>query len=430
MTLTTADAVSNSAPNAARLEPREEDVWAYAVQTRSGEWQTYGDGDPAFVVRVPDRSYWATLIQANPYSVAAAFVRGDFDVEGDLLEAIRWWETQRQTRGPRELAMWAISRLRPESWFQTSARARRNIRFHYDRSNLFYQQFLDRRLVYSCAYFADPSWTLDEAQAAKLDHICRKLDLRRDDRFLDIGSGWGALVFHAAEHYGAHSTGCTLSAQQFDFAQAHIASRTLKERVSIHDCDYRELRGSFTKIASVGMFEHVGRRRLGGYFGTVAQLLDRDGLFLNHGIIRPRGVSEGASTVFLQRRVFPGGELPYLAEVIDRAQRAGFEVLDVENLRPHYALTCAAWVIRLQQHRNTCLSLVDAETYRTWLLYLASAAVSFERARTDVYQVLLAKRTAPVRRRLTRAYMYDSGSSAIVTVGSRRGVEAADTVAD
>lgn len=383
--------------------PSEPD--SYTFITHNGAVRHVGPSSAKFAVLVPDFQWWDRLVRAGAYAVAMAFIAGQFDVEGDLIAALRWWHAHRVVSTSDKL-LDLLSRLRFESWFQTMAHARRNIRFHYDRSNAFYQQFLDQRMVYSCAYFADPTWSLDDAQLAKLDHICRKLDLHSDDRFLDVGCGWGALVIHAAERYGASSVGCTLSDQQLAFAREAVWLRGLHGRVVVDDLDYRAIPGCFDKIASVGMYEHVGRRRLDGYFRTLATHLEPDGLLLNHGIVRPQGIANDGSTTFLQRRVFPGGELPYLFEVIRAAERAGFEVLDVENLRPHYALTCATWVARLQAHRRACLEVVDAVTYRTWLLYLAAAAVSFERGETDVYQTLLASRAAGAPRQLTREYMY------------------------
>ena len=378
---------------------------SFEVVTPSGERRQFGSGPAAFIVRVPDLASWRKLTLGSAYRLATAFVAGDFDIDGDLIAAIRWWHAH-HVDGWRDWMLITTNRLRLESWFQTKDRARRNARFHYDRSNLFYQQFLDSRMVYSCALFANPSWSLDHAQVAKLDYICRKLEVRPGDLFLDVGCGWGALLVHAAERFGASTVGCTLSAQQLAYAREVAAEKGLQGRVLVEDLDYRNVPGRFDRIASVGMYEHVGRRRLESYFRALARLLEPDGLLLNHGIARPQDMHDDGSTVFLHRYVFPGGELPNLSDIVRSAERGGFEVLDVENLRPHYAMTCTAWVANLTAHRDACLALVDAATYRTWLLYLAAAAVSFERGQTELYQTLLAKRSARASRRLTRAYMY------------------------
>ena len=344
--------------------------------------------------------------RADAYSAAQGFIRGKFDIAGDLFAAIQW-KRENVPGSLRARALSAAVRWAPrlESWFQGRGRAARNIRFHYDRSNAFYAQFLGARLVYSCAYFQHPDWSVDQAQEAKLEHICRKLDLGCGERFLDIGCGWGGLILHAAERHGALATGCTLSTQQFEYARRAVSERGLEGLVTVHERDYRDLEGRFNKIASVGMFEHVGVHRLRGYFRKVGALLAEGGLFLNHGIARPQSVKRDAESLFLGRKVFPGGELAALAETVRAAEDAGFEVLDVENLRPHYALTCRAWMHNLQANEDTCLRLVDRETYRTWLLFLAASALAFEDGFTDVYQVLMARRTSPGGR-LTREYMY------------------------
>ncbi len=362
----------------------------------------------AWVVRTAGPKEERLLARGDVYQAALAFLDGRIDIEGDLFGALREL-TARRRSGVRAwwyAALARLWRLRPESWVQSRARARRNIQFHYDHDTEFYRQFLDERLVYSCAYFERPDLTLDQAQAAKLDHICRKLDLRAGQRFLDIGCGFGALVAHAAARYGAKATGCTLSRRQFEAARRMIEQRGLTDRASVQLADYRDLGGSFDKIASVGMVEHVGVRRLHGYFAKAHAMLEPEGLFLNHGIARPQSTKVGADWVFLQRRVFPGGELPHLSEVVREAERAGFEVLDIENLRPHYALTCRAWVERLRAHQDACVNLVGRACYRTWLLYLAVSALNFESGETDVHQVLLAKRSAPLARSWSRRYMY------------------------
>lgn len=362
----------------------------------------------AFTVRAAGPREERLLERGDVYSAALAFLDGRIDIEGDLFAALSEL-TARRRGGLRQWFYTALARswsLRPEAWYQSRARARSNIEFHYDHDPAFYRQFLDQRLIYSCAYFEQPAMTLDQAQVAKLDHICRKLDLRPRERFLDVGCGFGALVAHAAECYGAEATGCTLSARQFETAERMLAERGLASRASVRFSDYRDLGGRFDKVASVGMFEHVGVRRLREYFAKVHAMLAPEGLFLNHGIARPETVKAGADWVFFQRRVFPGGELPHLSEVVREAERAGFEVLDVENLRPHYARTCRAWVERLMAHEDPCTKLVGRARYRTWVLYLAVSALNFEAGLTEIHQVLLAKRSSPQARRWSRRHMY------------------------
>ena len=322
-------------------------------------------------------------------------------MSGDLEAAIRFKGWQPRS-GLRKHLFGAVARWAAavQSGFQTRAQAVRNIRFHYDRSNDFYRLFLDPRMVYSCAYFRSPNTTLEDAQVAKLDHICRKLDLQPGERFLDVGCGWGALAGHAAAQYGAAATGCTLSRAQCAYATARLHGSA-----SVLECNYRDLGGRYDKIASVGMFEHVGRRHAQEYFRKMAELLAPDGLFLNHAIARSQGVRDDAASLFVRRNIFPGGQLIQLYETIRAAENAGFEVLDVENLRPHYALTCRLWEQRLAANREAALRLVDEPTFRAWRIWLAASALTFEEGFSSVYQVLLSKRGAP-RRHLTRENMY------------------------
>jgi cyclopropane-fatty-acyl-phospholipid synthase len=230
--------------------------------------------------------------------------------------------------------------------------------------------------------------------------------VQNGDRFLDVGCGWGALVIHAAQSFGAIASGCTLSIRQAEHAAERVREERLGAAVSIHEMDYRDVRGEFDRIASVGMFEHVGRAQLGTYFRKIYSLLAPDGLFLNHGITRPASVQSDASSMFIARRVFPGGEIVRLEDVVRAAEGAGFEVLDVENLRRHYALTCRTWVERLDANRDACLRAVDEETWRTWKLYPAGCTIAFENGDMGLHQVLLSKKGSSRATPMTRDYMY------------------------
>jgi cyclopropane-fatty-acyl-phospholipid synthase len=349
--------------------------------------------DPAGRFIIIDKAHRKidACLKSDAYSAALAFIKGELAVEGDIFSAIRFFLSQpRSTIRTLWFGLCArLTSLLPQKWTAQS-----NIQFHYDRSNAFYSLFLDSRMQYSEAHFDTPEVSLEDAQAEKLDRICRSLQLKPGERFLDIGCGWGGLIVWAAEHYGVVARGCTLSAQQLQFAANLINSRGLQDRVSVDLCDYLNLQGTYDKIASVGMFEHVGRKNMPGYFQKVHSILAEGGTFLNRGIVRPEGIFDGPETLFLQRNVFPGGQLIHLADVVREGERAGFDVLEMEELRMHYARTCRAWVERLRANEKACVQLVGETTYRTWVLYLAASAVNFESAVTGAAQVTFLKRAA------------------------------------
>ncbi len=376
----------------------------YAVEFENGSGRVDSEEQPACTFLVKDERQWHRLTTSDPYQLAMAFIRSEFEVEGDLPSAVRIFRKRffPYTR-PRLKTLQAYLKQRLRADYRSGSTAA-DIRFHYDRSNEFYRCFLDSRMVYSCGYFENQDATLEAAQLAKLQHICEKLRLRQGDRFLDIGCGWGALVMYGAEHYGAVGTGFTLSRNQLEWSTAKCESAGLSDHASFGMSDYRAIEGTFDKIASVGMFEHVGPVALQGYFDKVYNLLESDGVFLNHGIVRPSSMRAGPEAVFLSRCVFPGAHIVRLIDVIRCAEQAGFEVIDVENLRPHYALTSKAWIDNLKRNREQCLKYVDMQTYRIWLLYLSAITVSFDVGETEIHQSVLVKRGAS--RPLTRDYMY------------------------
>ena len=334
------------------------------------------------------------LLRLDAYSAAMAFVNGESTVSGDIFQAVRFF-LSRSRPGPR--ALWNTARavlghLNFKTRLSDRKATARDVQFHYDRSNEFYQQFLDSRMQYSEGHFTGPDCSLEEAQRVKLERICRHLELAPGQRLLDIGCGWGGLLAYAASRFAVEGVGCTLSERQFRLASETMSKSGLASRVLIRQTDYRNLNGPFDRIASIGMFEHVGRRRMPAYFRKVYSLLSEDGLFLNRGIVRPETATDQPQTLFVQRRVFPGGQLIHLSEVVRDAERAGFEVVSMEDVRQHYARTCRAWVANLMANGAACRELVDEATYRTWVLYLAASAVNFEDCQIDCVEVVFAKR--------------------------------------
>ena len=392
-------------------------------------------GTPSFTLVLRDPAVLRDLVlKRGPIPLADAYFHGRLDVEGDLYAALKLKSHfQSLSLSGRERAGLMIDALRlaftpkkapPAGEVRATTQFshdhsldsdRAAISHHYDVSNAFYKLFLDERMVYSCAYFHEDADTLEQAQMNKLDHICRKLRLKPGEHYLDIGCGWGALVIWAAKHYGVTAHGITLSQAQLDEAKKRIAAEGLEDRITVELRDYRALegRGVYDKISSVGMFEHVGLANLAQYNATVHRVLKPNGLFLNHGITHEEdGWQKTVDTEFINRYVFPDGELDRVSNIQAGMERANFEIQDVENLRMHYARTLRHWVDRLEANHDDAVRHVSEATYRVWRLYMAASAIEFESGGTGIYQILASRR--PDRRPygqpvpLTRQDLYDA----------------------
>lgn len=368
-------------------------------------------------------------------ALAEAYLHDDFEIVGEFEAAFEIADALRDGAGwSRSLSLAHLLHQLPDgesapaaarplfsrrAHRHSLARDRAAVSFHYDVSNDFYKLWLDPHLIYSCAYFQAPGQSLAAAQAAKLDHLCRKLRLAPGQRVLDIGCGWGGLALHAARHYGAHVTGVTLSERQHAEGTARVAAAGLGDRVRLLLRDYRELdaAGEFDAVVSVGMAEHVGVERLPEYFSTVHRLLRPRGAFLNHAIGEGIRYRASAGPSFIDEYVFPDTDLPPIRRVAAEAEAAEFEVRDVENLREHYALTLRHWGRRLAAHHEEALAFVNEPTYRVWRLYMAGSALGFEQGRLAIYQTLLIKLDAdgrsglPLTRRDWYAALADGGKS-------------------
>jgi cyclopropane-fatty-acyl-phospholipid synthase len=419
---------------------------AASLRLWNEQHHTVGQGTPAFTLVLRDPMLLRGLVTTRgPVLLADAYFRGQIDVEGDLYSALAlkghfeglalpWrdklamlldaWRlparsgsytgsnasssTDSEAVAPKPAAVLArlAQRFTRQHTRQSDQQA---IAFHYDVSNAFYALWLDAERVYSCAYFETPEDTLDQAQQNKLEHICRKLRLQPGERLLDIGCGWGALVCWAARHHGVRAHGITLSQAQHDFAQQRIAKEHLQGLVSVELRDYRDLQGVavYDKVASIGMFEHVGLANMPTYLATVHRVLRPGGLFLNHGITHDEeGWNRTVATEFINRYVFPDGEFDCVSNIQLGMERGGFEIQDVEALRRHYALTLRHWVQRLEDNRSEALREVDEPTFRIWRLYMAACALEFEAGGTGIYQILASRRGVETSLPLTRRDLY------------------------
>jgi cyclopropane-fatty-acyl-phospholipid synthase len=382
---------------------------------------------PATIVVRSRRALRTLLWRPDELGLARAFVGGDLDVEGDLATVLGSPALVQKLAGNEGLTLTGRQKLqalgtlvrlgvvgpRPalpaEELVRPRWRGRRRhdpwsdaaaIGHHYDVGNDFYGLLLGPSMVYSCGFWARPpssGFGLDEAQQAKLELVCRKLALRPGQRLLDVGCGWGGLVLHAAREHGVHAVGITLSAEQAEFAQARVDAAGLADRVQIRLQDYRSVEdGPYDAIASVGMAEHIGSRQLGLYAGTMAALLRPGGRLLHHAIASHAEQNDHPQpprSSFIDRYVFPDGELEPLGSTITALDRAGLEVRDVENLREHYALTLRAWTNRLEEHWDDAVRLTSPGRTRVWRLYMVASALAFQFGEITVNQTLAVART-------------------------------------
>lgn len=390
----------------------------------------FSDADIACRVRFWDGTVWErghnscfTLVLTHPgalrrmlrdrgeLSLGEAYIFGDFDIEGEIASAFELSDVLlgRNETLLKRARLAALVRRLPETGrpqllshkahlpgaTHSRARDREAIHYHYDLPPEFYELFLGSQMVYSCAYFHTDQDPLERAQEQKLDYICRKLRLKPGDHLLDIGCGWGALVIHASKHYAAVCRGITLSEPQARLARKRVRDAGLEHLCRIDVCDYRELDSQlqFDKIASIGMFEHVGEHLLPKYFSRVYDLLRDGGVFLNHGIA-VSALYPPSSSSFIDKYVFPDGELVPISKTATIGEHAGFELRDVESLREHYALTLQQWTERLESNATKAKRLTNETTYRIWRMYVAGSAYAFRTERLNLFQTLFMKSSA------------------------------------
>jgi cyclopropane-fatty-acyl-phospholipid synthase len=390
------------------------------------------DTEPDFTLHLNNaQAVNALTIGNDPLRLADCYFKDDINITGDFFRALRLIKhfqsmeptLSQRLKGYFAVLNWSLYDFQKQAVVKTleviqSAKVKnhtreenqRSVEFHYDISNDFYKLWLDSNMLYSCAYFKQVNDSLEIAQQQKMDHICKKLLLKPGDEMLDIGCGWGALAMHAAQKYGVKVHGITLSKTQWEWANQALLKRGLGKMVRIDLCDYRDLQGAsrYDKISSVGMFEHVGLKNLPTYFAIIHRLLKPNGLMLNHGITHEQeGWGRQLSSRFINRYVFPDGELDSVSNVQQVIERSHFEIADVENLRAHYAMTLRHWVSRLEMHHAAATEYVSEATFRIWRLFMAASATEFESGQLGLYQILACKRDGqPLALPLTRDHLY------------------------
>ena len=370
------------------------------VQLELPDGTVVGPADPKVRFVARDKSALAHLAEGAVGVLGQDYVEGRIDIQGNMRDVMAA-AAALLPGSPVDAARggWLTELVRKviSVWRHSVERDAKQIEFHYDLSDEFYALWLDPRRVYSCAYYRTPEMNLAQAQEAKLDHICRKLRLKAGERFLDVGAGWGGLLLWAAENYGVDATGITLSRNQHAYVNKLIQEKGLSGRVRMELLDYRKLDESqpYDKLASVGMFEHVGRAQLPGYFAKLRRLVKPGGLIMNHGItaagLYNAELGSGMGE-FIEKYIFPGGELTHISSVMEAMTNGGLEGVDVENLRPHYARTLWAWSDALEARLPEAVQLLQgdqgARSLRAYRLYLAGCAMAFEHGWIALHQVL------------------------------------------
>lgn len=386
------------------------------ISVKFWDGSVLGDEKAPITITIKNPNVLRRLLYApGELGLARSYVAGDIELEGKIYPLISNYLGATPTPGESSLKIdakgWAAivkaalkykaigpplpsppEEIKIKGIKHSKPRDRTAISHHYDLPESFYRLFLGETLTYSCARFTSPTTSLDDAQKAKYDLICRKLGLKEGMRLLDVGCGWGGMVLHAAQNYGVEALGVTLSEEQAKVAQRRVEEAGLSSRVTIKLQDYRDINEQpFDSISSIGMFEHVGLDKLKAYFEVLSSLLKPRGRLLNHGISRPPGPHIPNSRSFIDRYVFPDGELVEVGNVISVAQQCGFEVRDVESLREHYGMTLRHWVQNLEDNWEEAVSIVGPGRAKVWRIYMAGSAINFENGLTSIHQVLAVK---------------------------------------
>jgi cyclopropane-fatty-acyl-phospholipid synthase len=361
---------------------------ALEVRFWDGDFFRLGNAPPTSTLGFKTRTALKRVLQEGSLGFGEEYMAGNIEVTGDLKPVIRLGMEARlaspklslKTKTAASLMLWRTA--------NTRLRSSRNIRRHYDLGNDFYRLWLDQSMTYSCAYFREESDDLERAQQDKYEHICRKLHLKRDESLVDIGCGWGGMLIYAAQHYGVTGVGCTLSPQQFEYATTRIKELNLADRISVRLEDYRSLQGRFDKFVSIGMFEHVGQQYHGVFMQKIREILKPGGIGLLHTIAKDL---PSDCDPWMNKYIFPGGFIPVLPEIVRALCEQEFVLMDLENLRYHYALTLREWGRRFEEAVPTIEAMFDTGFVRMWRAYLNFSEVSFLYGESRLYQFLFAQ---------------------------------------
>jgi len=376
------------------------------VELWNGQKLDFSTEAPRVTIRLPQASAARYLLTPSLSNLGTAYVEGDIEVKGAASDMISIVNALAKSTLTTDGKLARIVR----TFTHDRKKDAEAIRYHYDVSNAFYQQFLDPDMLYSCAYFEHGDEDLATAQHKKIDHILTKIGVQPGHTLLDIGCGWGALVIRAAQKFGARCVGITLSQNQYDLAQERVKAAGLEDRIEIRIQDYRDVRGTFDRITSVGMFEHVGLKHLPEYFGIINRLLAEDGVVMNHGITSTdpeNGETPYGGGEFIEKYVFPHGELAHIGAVLKAMQQGNLEAYDVENLRRHYARTLAIWTDNFEAKADVVKQLAGEKRFRIWHVYLAGCAYAFDQDWISLYQIVCGKAGRhPQALPWSRNYMY------------------------